>query len=641
MGKVLSKQELLELINTPYDVLIVGGGHAGVEASLAAARIGLRTIMVCGDFHHIGNMPCNPSIGGPAKGILVREIDALGGQMARSADETALQFKMLNMSKGPAVWAMRVQSDKLVYAKYMQKVCLEQENLDIYIGLVDAIKTADNCVSCAVLEDGTSIPTKRIVVTTGTYLSSCVLCGNESHPAGPDEEKTNYGLSTSLRNLGFHLLRLKTGTPPRVYTDTIDFSKLQLEPGTNLPLTFSYETNPASVRKYKNQVPCYLIWTNATTHKIIFDHMKECSMYSGLIKGVGPRYCPSIETKLVRFADKEKHQLFLEPESMEINETYLQGFSTSMPHDIQDKMVASLSGFEHAKIARYAYAIEYDAIDPLELKPTLETKKVKGLYFGGQVNGTSGYEEAAAQGLMAGINASCSLTGKKELILHRDEAYLGVLIDDLVTKGVIDPYRMLTSRAEYRLLLRHDNADQRLLQYGYEVGLVKQDRYDRYLVKMKQIKEEKARLEQIRITPKEGVNAYLALHQSQPLNEGISAMELMRRPEIMYSDIVQLANLENPVSNELGSQLDIEIKYQGYIEKAYKEAKKMLKLETVELPNDFDYDDVPNLASEAREKLKQVRPVTIAQAIRISGVNPSDISILLVYLEMRRRKNDR
>ena len=635
MAKVLTKEELLQ--EHIYDVLVVGGGHAGIEAALAPARIGLDTLMVCGSFERIGNMPCNPSIGGPAKGILVREIDALGGQMAKTADMTALQLKMLNLSKGPAVWAMRVQSDKVEYAKYMQKVCLEQENLNIYISLVDSLIVENEKVQGVQLEDGTKIYSKTVILTTGTYLSSCVMWGNHSEPAGPDGEDTNYGLSKSLVENGFKLLRLKTGTPPRIYTDTIDFSGAQLELGTNLPLTFSYETNPSDTLPFDKQVPCYLIWTNENTHKIIWEHMNESSMYSGLVTGAGPRYCPSIETKLERFRDKERHQIFLEPESLSINETYIQGFSTSMPHDVQEQMIKSLPGFENAKIAKYAYAIEYDAIDPMQLYPTLESKKVKGLFFAGQVNGTSGYEEAAAQGLIAGINASCKIKEITPLVLKRDEAYIGVLIDDLVTKGVIDPYRMLTSRAEYRLLLRHDNADQRCTKYGYEVGLINEDRYNKFLTKIELIRLEKERLSTLRVTPKAEINEYLTSINSPILKDGITAKDLMKRPEVHYDDIVKMCKLENPLTYPNNEQIDIEVKYQGYIDKAYKEAKRVLKLETVLIPSDICYDEIPNLASEAREKLNQVRPLTIGQANRISGVNPADISILLVYLESRRK----
>ena len=637
--KPLNFEELTLKLNDIYDTIVVGGGHAGIEASLAAARVGFKTLMVCGNFNRIGNMPCNPSIGGPAKGILVREIDALGGQMAKTADATAIQVKMLNLSKGPAVRAMRVQSDKIKYARYMQDVVSKEPNLDIYIALVDKLIVDDNTIKGVELEDGTKIYSKTVIVTTGTYLSSRILCGKETTPAGPDGENTNYGLSKSLEDLGFKLLRLKTGTPARIYTDSIDFSKGQLELGTDMPLTFSYETDPSEMMPFKEQVPCYLIWTTPKTHEIIHAHLNESSMYSGIVEGVGPRYCPSIEDKLVRFSDKERHQLFLEPESLELNETYIQGFSTSMPHYVQEQMIRSLPGFDNARIAKYAYAIEYDAIDPLELKPTLESKKVKGLFFGGQVNGTSGYEEAAAQGLIAGINATCYLKETPGLILRRDEAYIGVLIDDLVTKGVTDPYRMLTSRAEYRLLLRHDNADKRLIKYGFEKGLIKTERYNKYLNKQESIENEKERLKEIWLTPKKEINEYLESINSPVLRDGISGIDLMKRPEISYFDIVKMMNLENPLSYENGECLNIEVKYQGYIDKSFKEAARVLKLETVNIPQELNYNDIPNLASEAREKLNKVRPVTIAQASRISGVNPSDISILLVYIETLRRKN--
>lgn len=631
------KEQLLQ--NNQYDVIVIGGGHAGIEASLASARLNLKTLMVCGNIKKIGNMPCNPSIGGPAKGILVREIDVLGGQMAKTADETCLQVKMLNLSKGPAVRALRVQSDKVRYASRMQEVCLNQPCLDIYEALVNELLTLDGVIQGVMLEDKTKIYSKKVIVTTGTYLSSCVLCGKTSTPSGPDGENTNYGLSDSLRDLGFKLIRLKTGTPPRIYTDSINFEGMQLELGTDLPLSFSYETDVDKMIPFEKQIPCYLIWTTPKTHEIIHEHLHESSMYSGIVKGAGPRYCPSIEDKLVRFSDKEHHQIFLEPESLELGQTYIQGFSTSMPHHIQELMVRSLPGFENARFAKYAYAIEYDAIDPLELKPTLESKKIKGLYFGGQVNGTSGYEEAACQGLMAGLNASCSLQNKEELVLRRDEAYIGVLIDDLVTKGVTDPYRMLTSRAEFRLLLRHDNADQRLIKYGHYAGLISDERYNRYLEKMEKIKFEKERLENIRITPKENINKYLESINSPVLKDGISASELMKRPEITYYDIVKMLNLEDSLSYELGKQLNIEVKYEGYIQKAYKDALRMQKLETMKIPADIDYDSIHNLASEAKEKLKKINPLTLGQASRISGVNPSDIAILLVSLESRGKKN--
>lgn len=639
MSRPLTKEELLNKQNVPYDCIVIGGGHAGIEAALAMARCNFNTLMVCGSLNRIGNMPCNPSIGGPAKGILVREIDALGGQMAKTSDKTCLQVKMLNLSKGPAVRAMRVQSDKIKYARYMQEVVLSEENLDLYIALVDKLITEDNAIKGVILEDGTEIFAKTVIITTGTYLSSRILCGKNATPSGPDGENTNYGLSESLKENGFRLIRLKTGTPARIYTDSIDFSKGQLELGTDMPLAFSYETDPKDMIPFDKQVPCYLIWTTPKTHEIIHAHLNESSMYSGIVEGVGPRYCPSIEDKLVRFSDKERHQLFLEPESLELNETYVQGFSTSMPHYVQEEMIKSLPGFENARIAKYAYAIEYDAIDPLELKPSLESKKIKGLFFGGQVNGTSGYEEAAAQGLMAGINAGSMLKGTEPLILKRDEAYIGVLIDDLVTKGVTDPYRMLTSRAEYRLLLRHDNADKRLIKYGYEKGLIKQDRYNKYLDKERSIENEKLRLLEVWLTPKKEINEYLESINSPALRDGISGIDLMKRPEVTYFDIVKMANLDNPLPYEYGECLNIEVKYQGYIDKSFKEATRVLKLETIAIPDTIDYNDIPNLASEAREKLIKIKPVTIAQASRISGVNPADISILLVYIETLRKKN--
>lgn len=635
MGKLYI--EPIELNEKHYDIIVIGGGHAGIEASISSARLNKRTLMICGNFKRVGNMPCNPSVGGPAKGIIVREIDALGGEMGKAADKTALQFKLLNSSKGPAVRALRVQSDKVEYPKYMQGKVLEQENLDILQDLVDSLIISDSKVKGIITESGVKIYSDAVIITTGTYLSSRILVGKSYHQGGPDGEKTNYGLSKSLRDAGLSLKRLKTGTPPRILTSSIDFTKATIEPGTKEKIAFSYETDLNEVLPFEKQVPCYLIYTTKETHEIIKANLSKSSMYSGIVEGVGPRYCPSIEDKIVRFSDKERHQIFLEPESLSIPETYIQGFSTSMPHDIQELMVHSLPGFENAVIAKYAYAIEYDAIDPLELKPNLESKKINNLFFGGQVNGTSGYEEAACQGLMAGINACLKLDNKEPFILRRDEAYIGVLIDDLVTKGISDPYRMLTSRAEYRLILRHDNADMRLTEYGHNIGLITDTRYQKFINKKKALEEEKVRLNNIRLTPKKEINEYLEKINSPILQDGITAAVLMKRPEITYQDIVNMMHLESPLEDELKEQIDIEIKYQGYIDKAYKDAEKVLKLESRKIPEDINYDLVSNLASEAREKLKKVRPVTVAQANRISGVNPSDISILLVYLESRKK----
>lgn len=614
-----------------YEVIVVGGGHAGCEASLASSRMGNKTLLITGNINNIADMPCNPSIGGSAKGIVVREIDALGGEMGRNADKTQIQIKMLNSKKGPAVQSLRAQADKIIYPKEMLQTLQKQSSLTIEEAMVEDLIIENNIVKGIVTDNGTKIYGNAVILTTGTYLKADILVGNKRHREGPHGEKPSNHLSEKLREYGFKILRLKTGTPQRIAKDSIDYSKAKIETGDDVYRTFSFDMIPTY--HLENQVPCHLIYTTKETHEIIKKNLSKSSMYGGLddIEGVGPRYCPSIEDKIVRFADKEKHQLFLEPESLYTDDIYLQGFSTSMPYDVQEQMVHSLPGLEHAKIKKYAYAIEYDAIYPTQLKQTLETKIIENLYTAGQINGTSGYEEAACQGLMAGINASLKIQGKNPLVLKRNEAYIGVLIDDLVTKGVRDPYRLLTSRAEYRLLLRHDNADIRLREYGYQVGLIDERRYKKFKNKLKQISklEEEAQLE--KITPTQATNQYLTSIGSNPIKDATTLYDLLKRPEINFDNINFFHEFH--YNQEIKDQVEINIKYDGYIKKAVREAEKMLKLEKKRIPDDIDYSKITNLASEAKQKLEEVRPATIAQAIRISGVNPADISILTVYLK--------
>ena len=613
-----------------YDIIVVGAGHAGIEACLAGARTGNKTLLITSNFSNAGSMPCNTSIGGPAKGIIVREIDALGGQMGKTTDATYLQMKMLNTAKGPGVQSLRAQADKKAYPRYMQKVLKEQENLDIVEAMVeDLIVEGDECKG-VILADGTHYESRTTILTTGTYLKAEVLVGHSKTPSGPDKQKESLYLSSKLKDYGFRIQRLKTGTPPRVEINSIDYSKTTVQPGTDAKLSFSYETTHFT--PVEDQTVCYLTYTTAQTHKLIRDNLDKCAMFSGLIKGIGPRYCPSIEDKVVKFADKERHQIFLEPESKEMNTIYVQGFSTSMPHDIQEKMVHSLPGLENCTILKYAYAIEYDAIDPLQLWPSLETKVLKNLFTAGQINGTSGYEEAAGQGLIAGINASKKVKGNKPLILKRDEAYIGVLIDDLVTKGTKEPYRMLTSRAEYRLLLRHDNADERLRKYGYESGLVKEDVYQAYLDKMNRIHAEIERLDTIHFSPKSEINDILEEKGSTRLKEGVTARAILQRPELVYEDLLPYIEHVDLTEEEM-RRVTILIKYKGYIEKTLRQVEKVKNMEEKQIPTDLDYDDVLNLSLEARQKLKKVRPVTIGQATRISGINPADISVLLIHLK--------
>lgn len=613
-----------------YDVIVVGGGHAGIEAALAPARIGKKTLLITSHFDNVGSLPCNTSIGGPAKGIIVREVDALGGQMGKTADATYLQMKMLNTAKGPGVQSLRAQADKKAYPRYMQNILKQQENLDIIEGMVEDLEIENQTVKGVVLDTGEVYQGYTVILTTGTYLKAEILVGDQKTPSGPDQERQSLFLSDKLKDLGFRIQRLKTGTPPRVEINSVDYSKTQLQPGTDEPLAFSYETN--TYIPITEQTPCYLTYTNETTHQIIKDNLSKCSMYSGIVKGIGPRYCPSIEDKIVKFSDKPQHQIFLEPESKEMNTIYVQGFSTSMPHDIQELMIRTIPGLENCKILKYAYAIEYDAIDPLQLWPSLETKVIHNLFTAGQINGTSGYEEAAAQGLIAGINATKKLNGEPPLVLRRDEAYIGVMIDDLVTKGTKEPYRMLTSRAEYRLLLRHDNADERLRKHGYDAHLVKDDVYQAYLDKMERIHNEIDRLETIRFTPKHEINDILETLGSSRLNEGISAKSLLQRPEVDYQKLKPFIG-ETPLTLEEEKRVTILIKYRGYIDKALRQVEKVKKMEEKQIPLDINYDNVLNLSLEAKQKLSEIRPLTIAQASRISGINPADISVLLIYLK--------
>lgn len=617
------------------DVIVLGGGHAGVEAALACARMNQKTMLCTMHINMIASMPCNPSVGGPAKGIVVREIDALGGEMGKAADKTALQLKMLNTNKGPGVQSLRVQSDKIAYKKYMQNVCLNTENLEVKECIVEKINFQDNKVTGITLSDGTVIDCKAIVLTSGTFMSSNILVGHTSRESGPEDEPTTKNLSQSLRDQGIRTFRLKTGTPARIYTDSIDFSKAEPQPGTNDFVCFSYDTKKEDVLAYEDQWVCHLTYTSPFTHETIKNNLQKSAMYSGLVKGVGPRYCPSIEDKIVRFSDKERHQIFLEPESRDLETTYVQGFSTSMPHDVQEIMLRSLPGLENCRIQKYAYAIEYDAIDPLQLKPSLELRDVENLFCAGQINGTSGYEEAAGQGLMAGINASLKLQGKEPLILSRDEAYIGVLIDDLVTKGTKEPYRLLTSRAEYRLLLRHDNADVRLSEKGYAVGLLPQARIERFRKKQQDILEFTEKLSTIRFTPKSEVNTYLNENGFDTLHDGMSALELLKRPGVTIKGLSPYMDLE--ISEEVAKQIEIETKYEGYIVKAKKEAQKLQSMEKLKLV-DINYDEIENLSLEGRQKLKAIQPFTVGQASRISGVNPADIAVLAVYLKQKNSK---
>lgn len=614
-----------------YEIIVVGAGHAGCEAAYACAKKGHKTLLITSNLKNIADMPCNPHIGGSAKGIVVREIDALGGIMGKVADKTHVQIKMLNSSKGPAVQSLRAQGDKIAYPKEMVNVLSSLESLEIKEGMVEDLVVNDNKVNGIILENGEVINSNIVILTTGTYLKADILVGSTRKRQGPHGERPSQFLSEKLKEYGFNIKRLKTGTPQRIARDSIDFSKTKLELGDDKFLTFSFDLEPCY--KIEDQMPCYLTYTTEETHQIIRDNLNKSSMYGALddIEGIGPRYCPSIEDKVVRFSDKERHQLFIEPESRYYDDMYLQGFSTSMPPEVQEMMVHSLPGLENAKILKYGYAIEYDAIYPTQLKASLETKVLENLFTAGQINGTSGYEEAACQGLMAGINASLKLEGREPLVLKRNEAYIGVLIDDLITKGIKDPYRLLTSRAEFRLILRSDNADLRLRQIGYEVGLIDEEQKNKLDLKIKTIDECIEYLKNTKIKINGEIQNILKEYNIFIDNTTLTLENLFKRPEITLEIINKLANI--PFDDAIIEQVFINLKYQGYIKKAYKDAEKLIKLEKKQIPDDIDYNKIKNIASEARQKLNEVRPRTIAQAIRISGVNPSDISILSVYLK--------
>ena len=614
-----------------YDLIVVGGGHAGCEAAHIGAYLGLKTALITANIKNIADMPCNPSIGGTAKGIIVREIDALGGIMGKVADRTHFQIKMLNNGKGPAVRSLRAQADKVAYPKVMLEFLKNTPNLTVLESMVENLVVKDNCVKGVILSDGTEVKSRAVILTTGTYLKANILIGSENTPGGPHGEARSNNLSDNLKQLGLDVQRLKTGTPPRIKKDSIDFSKMTEERGDNEYYTFSFDNPP--FYKINEQQKCYLLYTNANTHEIIRNNLDKSAMYGGYVTGIGPRYCPSIEDKIVRFADKERHQLFLEPESIYYDEWYLQGFSTSMPKDVQEQMVHSLSGLENAVITKYAYAIEYDALNPLEMKPSLENKIIENLFTAGQINGTSGYEEAAAQGLIAGINAHHKLKGLEPLILRRDEAYIGVLIDDLVTKGTKEPYRMLTSRAEYRLILRHDNADLRLRRIGYEHGTIDEEKFQKLKEKENLINEVKNILRNNNLRLNEETKYLLTSLNLEVPSFSTSLYMFLKRPEINMEVLKKLIILD--YDKEILDEVEIEIKYEGYIAKVYKEAEKSKKLEEKLIPRDINYDDILNLASEARQKLKEIRPLSIGQATRISGVNPSDIAILTVYLKKK------
>lgn len=611
-----------------YDVIVIGAGHAGCEAALAAARMGCSTLMITINLDMVAFMPCNPSIGGPAKGHVVREIDALGGEMGRNIDKTYIQLRMLNTGKGPAVHALRAQADKFLYQHAMKETMERTPNLTLRQGMVERLIVEDGRCAGVITKTGTEYHSKTVILTTGTYLRGKVIMGELAYESGPNNQQPSIKLSENLRELGFELVRFKTGTPPRVHRDTIDFSKTEIQPGDDQPKFFSFETKSSQ----NEQLPCWLTYTSEVTHQIINDNLHRAPMFTGIIEGTGPRYCPSIEDKVVRFSDKSKHQIFLEPEGKNTSEYYVQGLSTSLPEDVQLAMLRSIPGMEKVEMMRNGYAIEYDAMVPTQLWPSLETKRLPGLFTAGQINGTSGYEEAAGQGVIAGINAARKVQDKEPVVLDRSQGYIGVLIDDLVTKGTNEPYRLLTSRAEYRLLLRHDNADLRLTPIGYDIGLIPQERYERFLDKKERVEREIVRLQETKVKPVE-VNHILEQYQSAPIVDGSNLLVLMRRPELDYSFVDQVLPSPEALDADMKEQVEIQIKYAGYIEKQLLHVERLQKMEKKKMPEDINYNEIHGLAMEARQKLTKIRPISLGQASRIAGVTPADISILLVYLE--------
>ncbi|MBN2981180.1 tRNA uridine-5-carboxymethylaminomethyl(34) synthesis enzyme MnmG [Cohnella algarum] len=614
-----------------YEVLVVGAGHAGVEAALAAARMGCETLLLTINLDMVAFMPCNPSIGGPAKGHVVREIDALGGEMGRNIDKTFIQMRMLNTGKGPAVHALRAQADKFLYQHMMKETIEKQEKLTLRQGMVEELIVEDGVCRGVVTKTGAEYRAKTVVLTTGTYLRGKVIIGELMYESGPNNQQPSVKLSQSLKDLGLELVRFKTGTPPRVHQDTIDFSKTEIQPGDAQPKYFSFETEYEE--RANEQLPCWLTYTSEETHKIINDNLHRAPMFSGAIEGTGPRYCPSIEDKIVRFADKPKHQIFLEPEGRNTKEYYVQGLSTSMPEDVQLRILRSIPGLEKVEMMRTGYAIEYDAVVPTQLWPSLETKQVPNLFTAGQINGTSGYEEAAGQGIMAGINAARKAKGLDPVIIDRSQGYIGVMIDDLVTKGTNEPYRLLTSRAEYRLLLRHDNADLRLTPLGYEIGLISEQRYQKFLHKKNTVEAEIGRLKETKFRPDERVQAMLASTGSAPIVNSVDGLTLLRRPEVTYAHLEALSPSPFELTDDMKEQVEIQTKYTGYIEKQLQQVERLAKMEKKRIPDDIDYSVIHGLATEARQKLDKIRPISLGQASRISGVTPSDLSILLVHLE--------